>query len=92
MDIINNSNPLEIIKLSSFLNTYNYDLLIQEQDKREKEIFVLTSNEFLIPYLNILIISKSNDEDTKKIKYKDNNVIKEDLIDNVSTKNDDEKN
>ena len=69
LDIINNSNPLEIIKLSSFLNTYNYDLLIQEQDKREKEIFVLTSNDFLIPYLNILIILKSNDEDMKKIKY-----------------------
>ena len=69
MDIINNSNPLEIIKLSSFLNTYNYDLLIQEQDKREKEIFVLTSNDFLIPYLNILIILKSKDEDMKKIKY-----------------------
>ena len=69
LDIINNSNPLEIIKLSSFLNTYNYDLLIQEQDKREKEIFVLTSNDFLIPYLNILIILKSKDEDMKKIKY-----------------------
>ena len=69
LDIINNSNPLEIIKLSSFLNTYNYDLLIQEQDKREKEIFVLTSNDFLIPYLNMLIILKSKDEDMKKIKY-----------------------
>ena len=35
---------------------------------------------------------KSKDGKYYIIKYKDNNVIKEDLIDNVSTKNDDEKN
>ena len=69
LDIINNNDSLELLKLSSFLSNYNYELLSQEQDKREKEIFVLTSNDFLFPYLNILIISKTNDDNNQKIKY-----------------------
>ena len=43
-----------------FLNTYNYELLSQEQDKREKEVFVLTSNDFIISYLNLLISLNKN--------------------------------
>ena len=69
LDIINSNNYDEILKLSSFLSNYNYELLYQEQDKREKEIFVLTSPDFLFSYLNILLTIKSNNEKEKKIKY-----------------------
>ena len=51
IDIINSSNTSEIYKLTSFLSNYNYDILCQEEDKRGKEIFALTSNDFLLLYL-----------------------------------------
>ena len=68
LNIINSNNLQELLKLSSFLNNYNYELLSQEQDKREKEIFVLTSNDFLISFLNLLL-SLKNSENELKIKY-----------------------
>ena len=69
LDIINSQNLIEILKLSSFLSNYNYEILYQEQDKREKEIFVLISQDFLFPYLNILLTIKTNGENEEKIKY-----------------------
>jgi len=69
LDIINSNNLIEILKLSSFLSNYNYEILYQEQDKREKEIFVLISHDFLFPYLNILLTMKTSGEKEEKIKY-----------------------
>ena len=69
LDIINSQNLIEILKLSSFLSNYNYEILYQEQDKREKEIFVLISQDFLFPYLNILLTIKTSGENEEKIKY-----------------------
>ena len=70
LDIININNLIEILKLSSFLSNYNYEILYQEQDKREKEIFVLISHDFLFPYLNILLsIMKTSEENEAKLKY-----------------------
>ena len=69
IDIINSSNTSEIYKLTSFLSNYNYDILCQEEDKRGKEIFALTSNDFLLPYLNIYLRNDLNDENNKMIKY-----------------------
>ena len=68
IDIINSKNSLEIYKLTTFLANYNYDILCQEEEKREKEIFALTSNDFLLPYLNLYLNNNLN-EYTKKIKY-----------------------
>jgi len=68
LDIINSNNLIEILKLSSFLSNYNYEILYQEQDKREKEIFVLISHDFLFPYLNILLTMKTSGEKEEKIK------------------------
>ena len=62
LDIIN-------LKLSSFLSNYNYEILSREQDKKEKEIFVLTSSNFLLPYLNKLLSQNTNDQNEQKIKY-----------------------
>ena len=70
LDIINSNNLIEILKLSSFLSNYNYEILYQEQDKREKEIFVLISHDFLFPYLNILLsMMKTSEENEAKLKY-----------------------
>ena len=69
LNIINSNNLQELLKLSCFLNNYNYELLSQEQDKREKEVFVLTSNDFIISYLNLLISLNKNSEIEDKIKY-----------------------
>ena len=69
LNIINSNNLQELLKLSCFLNNYNYELLSQEQDKREKEVFVLTSNDFIISYLNLLISLNKNSEIENKIKY-----------------------
>ena len=69
LEIINSKNSGELLKLTSFLSNYNYELLYQEEDKREKEIYALTSNNFLFPYLNILLAKKSNEENEKQIKY-----------------------
>ena len=69
LDILNNNNSEEILKLSSFLSNYNYEILYKEQDKKGKEIFSLTSNNFLFPYLNLLITLTNNDETENKIKY-----------------------
>ena len=69
LDIINSNNLIEILKLSSFLSNYNYEILYQEQDKREKEIFVLISHDFLFPYLNILLSMKTSEENEAKLKY-----------------------
>ena len=68
LDIINSNNSSEIYNLTSFLSTYNYDILSQEQEKRDKEIFALTSNDFLLPYLNLYLNNKL-DENKKIIKY-----------------------
>ena len=68
LDIINSNNSSEIYNLTSFLSTYNYDILSQEQEKRDKEIFALTSNDFLLPYLNLYLNNKL-DENNKIIKY-----------------------
>ena len=68
LDIINSNNPSEIYKLTTFLNNYNYDILCREEDKKDKEIFVLTSNNFLMPYLS-LYFSNNLNEYNKKIKY-----------------------
>ena len=38
LDIINKNNSFELLKLSSFLSNYNYEILSREQDKKEKEI------------------------------------------------------
>jgi hypothetical protein len=69
LNIINSNNLQELLKLSSFLNNYNYELLSQEQDKREKEVFVLTSNDFILSYLNLLLTLNKNHENEHKIKY-----------------------
>ena len=69
LDIINTNNSFELLKLSSFLSNYNYEILSQEQDKKEKEIFVLTSSNFLLPYLNKLLSQNTNDQNEQKIKY-----------------------
>ena len=84
LDIINNNNSIELLKLSSFLSNYNYEILSQEQDKKEKEIFTLISQDFLLQYLNILLIRKTNDENEAKIKY---NIISS-IIDIFSFLND----
>lgn len=68
LDIINSNNSSKIYDLTTFLTNYNYDILCQEEDKREKEIFVLTSIDFLIPYLN-LYFSQNLNEYEKQIKY-----------------------
>ena len=68
LDIINSNNSSDIYKLSTFLANYDYDILCQEEEKRSKEIFALTSNNFLLPYLNIYLNNNIN-EYTKKIKY-----------------------
>ena len=69
LNILNNKNSEEILKLSSFLSNYNYEILYKEQDKKGKEIFSITSNDFLFPYLNLLITLTNNDETEYKIKY-----------------------
>ena len=69
IDIINTNNSFELLKLSSFLSNYNYEILSREQDKKEKEIFVLTSSNFLLPYLNKLLSQNTNDKNEQKIKY-----------------------
>ena len=69
LDIINTNNSFELLKLSSFLSNYNYEILSREQDKKEKEIFVLTSSNFLLPYLNRLLSQNTNDQNEQKIKY-----------------------
>lgn len=69
LDIINKNNSFELLKLSSFLSNYNYEILSREQDKKEKEIFVLTSSNFLLPYLNKLLSQNTNDQNEQKIKY-----------------------
>ena len=68
LDIINSNNSSEIYNLTEFLSNYNYDILSQEQEKRDKEIFALTSNDFLLPYLNLFLNNKL-DENNKIIKY-----------------------
>ena len=68
IDIINSNNSSKIYDLTTFLSNYNYDILCQEEDKREKEIFVITSINFLIPYLN-LYLSPNLNEYEKQIKY-----------------------
>ena len=68
LDIINSNNSSEIYKLTTFLSNYNYDILCQEEDKMDKEIFTLTSNNFLLSYLNLYLNDKLN-EYNKKIKY-----------------------
>ena len=68
IDIINSNNSSKIYDLTTFLSNYNYDILCQEEDKREKEIFVITSINFLIPYLN-LYLSQNLNEYEKQIKY-----------------------
>ena len=68
LKIINSNNLQELLKLSTFLSNYNYELLGQEEDKKEKEIIVLTSNDFLLSFLNLLI-SLKNSENELKIKY-----------------------
>ena len=84
LDIINNNNSIELLKLSSFLSNYNYEILSQEQDKKEKEIFALISQDFLLQYLNLLLIRKTSDENEAKIKY---NIISS-IIDIFSFLND----
>ena len=84
LDIINNNNSIELLKLSSFLINYNYEILSQEQDKKEKEIFALISQDFLLQYLNLLLIRKTSDENEAKIKY---NIISS-IIDIFSFLND----
>ena len=69
LDIINTNNSFELLKLSSFLSNYNYEILSREQDKKEKEIFVLTSSNFLLPYLNKLLSQNTNDKNEQKIEY-----------------------
>ena len=69
LDIINTNNSFELLKLSSFLSNYNYEILSREQDKKEKEIFVLTSSNFLLPYLNKLLSQNTNDQNEQKTKY-----------------------
>jgi hypothetical protein len=69
LDIINKNNSFELLKLSSFLSNYNYEILSREQDKKEKEIFVLTSSNFLLPYLNKLLSQNTNDQNEQKTKY-----------------------
>ena len=69
LDIINTNNSFELLKLSSFLSNFNYEILSREQDKKEKEIFVLTSSNFLLPYLNKLLSQNTNDQNEQKIKY-----------------------
>jgi hypothetical protein len=69
LDIINTNNSFELLKLSSFLSNYNYEILSREQDKKEKEIFVLTSSNFLLPYLNKLLSQNTNAQNEQKIKY-----------------------
>ena len=69
LDIINKNNSFELLKLSSFLSNYNYEILSREQDKKEKEIFVLTSSNFLLPYLNKLLSQNTNAQNEQKIKY-----------------------
>lgn len=68
LDIINSNNSSEIYKLTNFLSNYNYDILCQDEDKRDKEIFTLTSINFLIPYLTLYFNKNLNDLN-KKIKY-----------------------
>jgi len=68
MDIINSNNSSKIYDLTTFLTNFNYDILCQEEDKREKEIFTITSINFLIPYLN-LYFSPNLNEYEKQIKY-----------------------
>lgn len=68
LDIMNSNNSSDIYRLTTFLVNYNYDILCQEEEKRSKEIFALTSNNFLLPYLNIYLSNNIN-EYTKKIKY-----------------------
>ena len=84
LDIINKNDSFELLKLTSFLSNYNYEILSQEQDKKEKEIFVLISHDFLIQYLNILLKRKTDDENDAKIKY---NIISS-IIDIFSYLND----
>ena len=68
LDAINSNNSSTIYDLTTFLTNFNYDILCQEEDKREKEIFVITSINFLIPYLN-LYFSPNLNEYEKQIKY-----------------------
>ena len=68
LDAINSNNSSTIYDLTTFLTNFNYDMLCQEEDKREKEIFVITSINFLIPYLN-LYFSPNLNEYEKQIKY-----------------------
>ena len=68
LDIINSNNSYEIYKLTTFLSNYNYDLLFQEEEKRDKEIFALTSNNFLLAYLSLYLKNNLN-EYTTKIKH-----------------------
>ena len=84
LDIINKNDSFELLKLTSFLSNYNYEILSQEQDKKEKEIFVLISHDFLIQYLNILLKRKTDNENDAKIKY---NIISS-IIDIFSYLND----
>ena len=68
LDAINSNNSSTIYDLTTFLTNFNYDILCQEEDKREKEIFVITSINFLIPYLN-LYFSPNLNEYEKQIKH-----------------------
>ena len=68
LDIINSNNSSEIYKLTVFLSNFNYDIFCQEEEKKDKEIFTLTSNNFLLPYLNLYLNNKLNECNTK-IKY-----------------------
>ena len=68
LDIINSNNSSEIYKLTVFLSNFNYDIFCQEEEKKDKEIFTLTSNNFLLPYLNLYLNNKLN-EYNKKIQY-----------------------
>ena len=63
LQIINSTNLNEIKNLSSFLSNYNYDSLVSENkdnnSEKDKILFMLCSNDFLIPYINLFI--KLND-------------------------------
>lgn len=57
--IINSKNLTEIKNLSSFLSNYNYDSFFTENkdnnSENDKKIFMLCSNDFLIPYISLFI-------------------------------------